>query len=54
MGITRDDINLDNYLEKVAPESFPDPPKLTLPDADFILIAAVLKGVEELNKLTKK
>ena len=43
MGIEAEDINLLNFLAKVAPQSFPKAGKLTIPDVEFLKIAALLK-----------
>ena len=54
MAITIDDINLKKFLEKIAPEAFPEPGKLTLPNKDFLFIASLLKLELQIQRLVRK
>ena len=54
MAITIEDINLQKFLLKVAPQSFPEAGKLTIPDVDFLKIASLLKIDVSLNRLANK
>jgi hypothetical protein len=54
MSITAEDINLQKFLEKVAPASFPEAGKLTIPDVDFLQIASLLKISSALETLRQR
>ena len=54
MAIKADDINLHKFLEKVAPEAFPEAGKLTLSNENFLLIASLLKIEFTLQRLLQK
>lgn len=54
MAINSEDINLDKFLKKFCPTSFPEQEKITLSNFEFIQIAALLKIDNSLNKLVQK
>jgi len=51
MTIKAEDINLIKFLEKVAPQSFPESGKLTISDVDFLIIASLLNLSLDLERL---
>ena len=53
MAITREDINLNRFLEKCAPQAFPVQGKLTLANTDFLVIASLLKLDLSLEKIKR-
>ena len=54
MPITVEDINLQKFLEKVAPQAFPEAGKLTLTNFEFLQIASLLKLDLDLQRLIQK
>lgn len=54
MPITKEDINLQKFLEKCAPEAFPEQGKLTLSNEDFLKIASQLKLCDEIIALKNR
>lgn len=54
MAISIEDINLIKFLEKCAPQAFPEAGKLTLSNFEFLQIAALLKIDMQLQRLIQK
>ena len=54
MSIDIEDINLSKFLEKVAPQAFPEAGKLTLSNFEFLQIASLLKIDLQLQRLKRK
>ena len=54
MAITIGDINLQKFLGKVAPASFPEAGKLSIADAEWLKIASLLKIDIQLQRLGMK
>lgn len=54
MSIKIDDINLKKFLEKCAPQAFPEQGKLTLSNEAFLQVASLLKIDLQLQRLSRK
>jgi len=51
MAITEQDINLKRFLDKCAPQQFPEQGKLTLGNYEFLQIAFLAKIAQELRAM---
>ena len=54
MAITIEDINLQKFLDKVAPQAFPEQGKLTITNFEFLQIASLLKLDLTIQRLLQK